>query len=78
MPFFSWYNINVKRKLEYAKGEKEMNGEKNLKEQLTEKLQGFVKEDLVGTVIETGEDYFIFRVPTGQSFVISVAEKEEK
>ncbi len=55
-----------------------MNGEKTLRQQLTEKLQGFVKEDLVGTVIEAGEGYFVFRVPTGQSFVISVAEKEEK
>ena len=55
-----------------------MEGEKTLRQQLTEKLQGLVKEDLVGIVTETGEDYFVFRIPAGQSFVISVAEREEK
>ncbi len=55
-----------------------MNGEKALKQQLAEKLQGFVKEDLVGVVTETGEDYFVFRVPSGQNFVVSVTEKAEK
>lgn len=55
-----------------------MNGEKALTQQLTEKLQGLAKNDLVGTVTETGENYFVFRVPAGQSFVISVAEKAEK
>lgn len=55
-----------------------MNGEKTLMQQLTEKLQGFVKEDLVGIVTEKGEDYFVFRVPTGQSFLINVTERTEK
>lgn len=55
-----------------------MNGEKTLTQQLTEKLQDLAKSDLVGTVTEKGEDYFVFRVPAGQSFVISVAEKAEK
>jgi len=55
-----------------------MKGEKTLKQQLAEKLQGFVREDLVGVVTEVNEECFVFRVPTGQSFVISVTEKKEK
>ena len=55
-----------------------MNGEKTLKQQLNEKLQDFVRQDLVGVITETGEEYFVFRTPIGQSFVISVKEEEQK
>lgn len=45
---------------------------------LAEKIKAFVKEELVGLIIEEGESEFLFKLPAGQKLRVSVKEVAEK
>ena len=45
---------------------------------LAEKIKAFVKEELVGLIIEEGESDFLFKIPAGQRLRVSVKEDTKK